>query len=78
MRASDKGNEPVRFGSGPKERRDRLVTVRLTGRQEAVLNAVAKRLRTDKAEVVRQALDFWAEHGPEAALVRQVTRELKG
>ena len=53
-----------RFSRDPLQR---MISLRVTQEQDRLLEGLAKVLGlSGKAEVLRQALDYWLEHAPEA------------
>ena len=52
------------FNQPKPERRTKMLTVRVTATQDGVLNKLAAVRNCDRAELVRQALDFWLAAGP--------------
>lgn len=55
--------------------RTRMLTVRITEAQDNLITALAEAMGVDRAEVTRQALDYWMVHGPES---RRVQGLIKG
>jgi hypothetical protein len=47
-----------------------MLTVRITEAEDALLNAVKDAVGMERADVVREALDFWLRHGPQAERLR--------
>ena len=54
--------------------RSKMLTLRVTPEQDALLTIISRQLLImDKAEIVRQALDYWIATGPQASAIRRLS-----
>lgn len=51
------------FRPPPPERRSQMVSLRLTPSQIQVLNELTQARGSNRADLIREALDFWLIHG---------------
>ena len=76
MSASKEPPEPFSRPRGAP--RTRMLTVRITEGQDALLNTIKEELGIDRAEAVRLALDFWVSSGPHADALRGLKGKTEG